>query len=596
MQPEPPAVPATVAPSRLASDDPEGTLKTAAGVVVNESADTPPAEDTADAASELTLRPGSQQSTSPNGLPSLSESNDTAVSPSLSKSDSRDSGRVSVKSHVSLRAIGTIPYGQLRVHQDEASDSEVTEKETATSGLEEAEPHPPPACLEKGDVFRILDLPSDFVVGLDAIAMTTNQSLPGFREIPPGAHFLWVQQPGGVSRCGYWFVTGAQGIVRLKQWDGYNEVLGEPASQFEARDQRANIEAVYPTLKPYALLERKDSAPALRGAPSNGTPGWAPRTHPDWEQSPVLLWRVLTEAISSEFLGRITGKRGVNEYLVDSTDWAGDLSRGDSLSASRAYVAGVSSELNFLFAQDFRDLQLLDRGPMKARVSDTSARVQALLSNNSNPITERDILAELQFTFITGLHLSSSACLEQWWNLVLKIVLRAYSLAVSRPALARDLLQTLHAQLFYAEHHVGSSSSSSTTTAPPEQQDSADDGTEGSSSSSSATDGPGSDRVVYQYKPQNREKLRLMLAQYKRRLNELLLGLGGRITPAQQAVGRAFEDLEAWLWRYRWDLRGEDRPERDRVDVADSEDEDDPPVVVELDEAGREVGLVSFRD
>ena len=370
----------------------------------------------------------------------------------------------------------------------------------------------------------------------------------------------------------------------MKQWDRYNEVLGEPASQFEARDEKANIESVYPTLQPYALSEQRSQPSSSLPAPSNSMVQ-------DWAKSPALLWGVLTGAISTGFLDRVTGKKGVREYLIDSMDCARDLHpgenrrweirRGENISASKAYVTGVSSELTFLFAQDFRDLQLLDLGPMKTRGADTSARVLALLDNSSEQVTEQDIVAELQFTFLTGTNLSNSACLEQWWNLVLKIVLRAYNLGISRPQLAGNLLQTLYAQLYFTEHYVGSSQ---------QQNDASTDDT------TSTKDGPSSDRAIFQYKPQNKEKLRLMLAQYKRQLNELLLGLGGQITPEQEAVGRAFEDLEVWLWRCNWDLRGKHSPDRSRVDDGDSEDEDDQPVVVELDAEGREVGLVSFRD
>ncbi|KAK4043299.1 AAR2 protein-domain-containing protein [Parachaetomium inaequale] len=445
-----------------------------------------------------------------------------------------------------------------------------------------------PAYFGKGDVFRALGLPSDFIIGLDAMAMTTNKSLEGFRDIPPGAHLLWVQQPGSVSRCGYWFITGAQGVPRTKEWDRYNEVLAEPASQSEARNSRGNMEFIYPSLQPYTLHDHGKRPPV----PLNDT-------LPDWARSPAHLWNALTSAISAQALSRITGKQNLEEYLVDSMDCAKD----EGLSASRAPVATTNNELNFLFAQDFRDLQVLDLGSMKARVADTSARVQTLLTstatnnkNNNSPLTELDILAELQFTFLTGTHLGNPACLEQWWNLVLKIVLRAYTLGTSHPQLTRDLLQTLHAQLLYSEHYFASSATSSSSSSP--QADRFDDG------GKRAKDGPSSDTPVFEYKPLYKGKLRQMLVEYKTQLSQLLVGRDDHgATPEQEAVAAAFEELEAWLWRKGWDLRvrgEESRPENggDGVDVGvDSEDEEDEqPVVVELDGEGREVGLVSFRD
>ena len=431
---------------------------------------------------------------------------------------------------------------------------------------------PPPAHPRNGDVFRTLGLPENLIAGLDTMAMTTNKSLLGFRDIPPGPHFLWVQLPGGVSRCGYWFSTGAQGTVRTKQWDSYNEVLAEPTSQLETQSQKDNAESVYATLQPYTLCAQKDQASMFLD-----------NTHPEWARSPANLWNSLTSAISNQDLARIAGGQNIGEYLVDSIDCAKDTRLGEILSATAA-ADSVSSynKLTFLFAQDFRDLQVLDLGPASARVADTSARIQALLAHPTDPATEQAVLAELQFTFLTGTHLSNPACLEQWWNLVLKIVLRAHALPVSHPRLAGDLLRTLHAQLLYTEHYIGSSETN-------------DDGDSGGS----GRNRPSDDTPIFQYKPVYREKLRRALVEYRRRLDRLLAGDEGHATAEQEAVGKVYEALETWLRRCGWDLRGGGRTERTGVatgEVDSEEEEDELPVVVELDEEGRKVGLVSFRD
>ncbi|KAL2160478.1 hypothetical protein VTH06DRAFT_1166 [Thermothelomyces fergusii] len=434
---------------------------------------------------------------------------------------------------------------------------------------------PRPVYLEKGDVFRTVGLPEELTIGLDAIAMTTSKSLQGFREIPPGTHFLWIQLPGGVSRSGCWFITGSRGVLRVKEWDKFNEILGEPErSSGDAQSQRDGLDSIYSALKPYALHAHRDKP-------------WTPMDNKDpiWARTPGSLWSILTSAVSRQALVRITGKADDQEYLVESTDGAEDDRR----------LAGQSPagpRLNLLFTQDFRDLQVLDQGSTRDQVADTSSRIQSRLgtADQTSRITERDILADLQFTFLTGTHLSNSACLEHWWNLVLKMLLRAYGLVLSHPRLVRDFLTVLYAQLFYTEHYVASSSSQ------PDQQDEADDDRDNQH-------GPSSDRALFQYKSQYRGRLRQVLAEYRRRLNGQLEGLrGSSITPDQEAVGRAFEDLEAWLWRKGWDLReGEGKPGRGggirAVTAPDSEDEEDEqPVVVELDEQGREVGLLSFSD
>lgn len=52
------------------------------------------------------------------------------------------------------------------------------------------------------------------------------------------------------------------------------------------------------------------------------------------------------------------------------------------------------------------------------------------------------------------------------------------------------------------------------------------------------------------------EDLKMILTIFKSRLNELLMGQGSKITADQEAVGKAFEALESWLWKWNWDLRG----------------------------------------
>ncbi len=262
------------------------------------------------------------------------------------------------------------------------------------------------AYLTHGDVFRTLGLPDNFVVGLDTMAMTTNRSLSGFRDIPPGAHFLWVQQPHGVSRCGYWFTTREPGILRTKQWDSSDEVLREPESQLETQSHKDKLQSVYAALQPYTLSTHKDHTRVSLDD-----------TYPDWARSPLSLWSTLTSAISTQVLARITGEQGVTEYLVDSVDCAKDTHLGELFSATTATGCtstanpNSSNKLTFLFTQDLRDLQVLDLGPVSAQVSDTTGRIQAAITS---PVTEQTILGELQFAFLTGTHLGNPACLEHW--------------------------------------------------------------------------------------------------------------------------------------------------------------------------------------
>jgi len=149
--------------------------------------------------------------------------------------------------------------------------------------------------------------------------------------------------------------------------------------------------------------------------------------------------------------------------------------------------------------------------------------------------------------------------------------LRAYKLVLHRPLLCRRLLQTLHAQLAYTENKVAALQGNESTI---------------------RADGPSGDRLLFDARSNSKGFLYGALADYKRYLNSSLLELRDRITPEQKGAGQAFDDLEAWLWRCGWDLRRTDGHQMPLGD--DDDDDDDLPVIVDLDENGREVGLVSF--
>lgn len=517
----------------------------------------------------------------------------------VAKSDSTTSART----HKSIPFIGAFPLGALKVHKVDDSPN----IDTADTGPV-SPPLPPPKCLDNGDCFIIIALPDKFTVGLDTIALTTSngKDFRGFRDIPPGPHFLWMSEPGAISRCGYWFVTGQHGEVRVKQWDRYNEVLGDAASQFEVREQKRSIEETYPTLVPHNFQGDVASTITAPPPPPKDQPrrGSVPDPDPEFTQDNVLIWRGLTSAISPAFLSRVTGKKTVSEWLVDTTDSAkGDIRFQASTKLMKSIVG---SQLDFLFQQDIIDLQLLNIVGGGHSSDDTTPRILTLLHNSnrssassefSNPsapiVSESDILAELQFTFVTGLHLGNYTCIEQWWHLLLKIILRAHQLVLSRPTLVRFLLQTFHAQMVYNDRYIDQA-------AAAEHPGRATDPYR--TEASAPKDGELSTQSILETIPRNKAKLREALTVYKRRLNQALLGERNNISPEQGAVGHAFADLEAWFWRYGWDLRSDYNDDAEPVvpggptplEDTDSEADDYAPVVVQLDEQGREVGLVNF--
>lgn len=155
------------------------------------------------------------------------------------------------------------------------------------------------------------------------------------------------------------------------------------------------------------------------------------------------------------------------------------------------------------------------------------------------------------------------------WAYIVKLLFKAFRLVLDNPKFFRKVIDTVHAQLIY--------------------------------------DDQGFDSSIFDHDSDLRDELKILLTTFKSRLNELLLTQGAGLTDEQSAVGRAFEELESWLWRWNWDLRGnyvrsgkiqlEDGEYVD-AELKDFEAEDErgefAPVVVDIDEDGRERGLIRF--
>lgn len=496
---------------------------------------------------------------------------------------------------VSLPANGFYPHGNLQVHrQGDTGDGQ----QSSRDGMPALSPEEGSLGTNDGDIFLLLDLLEGFTVGCDAAALTIKSARPvlGFRGLPPGAHLVWVSDPQQISRCGYWCVTSedSPGRVRVKQWDRYNEFLGDPDSQFEAKSHSDNIASIAQNLLPYNLRQQDN-----RRQPPPQPKNLLKRTSesdPNLALDEGAIWHRLTSSITEDLLRRVTGNHlpDTHEWLVDTTDTTeGEVNFAQ---ASKLFKAVVGSELTFLFPRDDSGLNLDQLVQPSSSASsngtaspDTTDLIRSVIDHREG-ISETDVVGELQFAYLTAIHLGNPSCLEYWLHFVIRVLLRAHRLHLDRPALARSLVTTLHAQLGYNDRFVDSSSASGTAAAED--------------TSSGILNGLSEGR---------KSRLREALVVYNRKLNESLLGLGDAVTNDQVAVGRAFSDLEAWFWSHGWDLKGnctqplersvgliDDRPQQPlhrrglEVDGDDSDDDECRPVIVELDEDGREVGLVSW--
>ncbi|KAM0561503.1 hypothetical protein ACHAPJ_003386 [Fusarium lateritium] len=477
----------------------------------------------------------------------------------LTKSNSTGGG-----STKSIPVLGTHPFGTLHVHQvdetthEEEDDDDVPPPLDSPAGQKEHAPltH----TLGGGDVVLILDLPEVFTVGYDSISFTAKH-FGGIRDIPPGAHFFWVAHPGGLSaRCGFWIVTNSVDTVHVMQWDRYNEVLGDSA-RAEARIQADTLDTIHSKLVPY-------QDPSAVNSPSGElTPAASEKNFNMWEQ--------LTGKVTEDLLNRVTGQNYDN-WTVHT----GDRVKGSILMAAEMELDNsisnpllMARELDFAFSQRTKTYSTENTGADRTlEATDATPYILSVIDAPDNNLISDDVVGEFQFSFVVGVHLGNDSCIQQWWHMLLKIFLRAHLLPVRRPNLAATFIRTLTAQLSYSASWL-----------------------EGS--------------ILDTADAQARD-LRLALTVYKRRLEELIQGLGSQATPEQLGVSTAFAGLEAVATStLDWDLRGDylrrgtvmmEDGEEVELEVADLAAEDErgewAPEVVDLDESGRQRDLVSWND
>ncbi|KAK8117527.1 AAR2 protein [Apiospora kogelbergensis] len=528
---------------------------------------------------------------------------DVSASTSHLRSDKQRPSPGSLKSVDSVPVTGVFPLGTL--HLNDPKDVEEVENGVAPDrdmttpfAVPERTPEPPQISgsvlelLRSGDVLILDDLPTGFTVGCDTISFAATEHFLGFRDIPAGAHLIWIAPSETTSsRSAYWIFTPATdlqspGRVYVKQWDKFNEVLSGPASHAEERFQRERLEEGLGNLMPYQFKGSADPAVPQQPPSSLLSQTADSDAPPAFVLDSTTIWYQLTFAITPRLLNRLTASAGTKEtsWPVNTSD---RVAGGTSTVEEARLYANSTSQLTFTFGMD--DLLFDTRAEGAERTQQALDPTSWVLSELRKLPSEgagenesggsvsalNDLVGELQFAFLTGMHLGNYACLEQWWHYTTRVIFRAYRLAVDEPQLARDLIQTVHAQLVYNDRNL-----------------------EGSILDTAPGGGGGGSGA---------KKLQKALTVYKSRLNEQLLALGDECTPAQQAVGASFASLESFLWTWDWDLRGEylrsgtvmlEDGEVVHAELSDFEDEDErgdfAAVVVDVDESGRPKDFVSM--
>ncbi|KAI0901785.1 hypothetical protein F4806DRAFT_444539 [Annulohypoxylon nitens] len=467
------------------------------------------------------------------------------------------------KSVESVVALGAYPLGSLRLIGSRRTPERSLDLDTVMESLSDLDPKLKGAFPTGGDVFILDDLPPNFTVGCDTMSFSTKRSFPGFREIPPGVHLIWVAPSEATSsRSAYWIVTPEreeweQSEVYVKQWDNFNEILGEPASHAEERFQRERLKEAFESLSPYQFRAVASGVRLTPPKHENDLPSFLAHE---------TIWNQLTWAIHPGLLNRITGSTQKSWQVTTLDQVAGDT---EMAKEARLYATG-KPQLRFTFPMNAPLIDPAAQGSERTQQAlDPTSFVISTLEDSPSGRRLDDLVGELSIAFLTGMHLGNFSCLEQWWFLTNRVIFRSFDLVVQRPSLALNLIQAFHAQLVYNDRYL---------------------------------EGDILDMV-----PEQSRKLQRALVTYKARLDERLLALGDRISSAQHKAGEAFSALEAWLWRRGWDLRGQyvragtltlEDGEEVEAEMSDFEDEDErgefAPVVVEVDEGGRETGLVSW--
>ncbi|KAL6859319.1 AAR2 domain-containing protein [Trichoderma novae-zelandiae] len=529
----------------------------------------------------------------------MSDATPTQLSASGGRLPQRSSSARSTKSHDSVSVLGAHPYGSLHLVQpgelppDESSDEE--EQAGSPPPLEPImspggrrrvqfsdgppeiryrEPSLSGSCEtldtithslgggEGGDVLLILDLPEFYLLGCDTMSFTARH-FRGIKDIPAGPHFVWVTHPdSGAVRTGFFIMAAGAQQVHVLQWDKYHETISEP-SRAEARFQAEGLDTFHHLLVPY-------NDPSLINSELDKRDGLT-QTSLNWKSK---MWKRLAGSITQRVLVRVIGQH-TTSWHVDTTDRVqGALHVAAEMELDRRLPNHYlqSRELRFSFPQNAKTYSAAVVGADRSlAATDATSYLMSVMSDPNKALSDDDVVGELQLAFIVGVHLGNHACIQQWWHMVLRLVLRAFLLPELRPVLATKLLQAIAAQLGYSSRWL--------------------------------------DESILDPNEPNSNDLRLALIIYKRRLDEVLEGLGDEATAQQLAVGTSFAKIESEVVGLGWDLDGdylrkgkvmmEDGEEVD-VEMAELQAEDErgewAPEIVELDEQGRQRDLVSWHD
>jgi A1 cistron-splicing factor AAR2 len=347
-------------------------------------------------------------------------------------------------------------------------------------------------------------LPAKTLVGIDLITFTSTENFHGIKDIAQGWHFLYTGTTESFSlRCGAWFYIGdisaiedknnagqedenrivraaARGLhdgnmqseIRIWKWDQNIEALvplkGETADdRQETMRYKANLGAIWQSggLFKYRTRLPPSSSRKQQGDAEKGTHDDDQDGEED-EEGGRREWIALTDRLSPQLLSRVLDDPDLDidgrpAWTVTSASTAAqDADRIPGLTADEFTKGGVAGEqekeLRFLPVDLKRTWREGAVGRERTEAAqDRSWALGELIRRYSEPssddrVGEKQILGELQFTFLMVLTLMNYSCLEQWKRL-LNLIFTCRSAIRTREIFFRDVLRLLLLQLKHCE-------------------------------------------------------------------------------------------------------------------------------------------------
>ncbi|KAL4888495.1 A1 cistron-splicing factor [Aspergillus ambiguus] len=417
-------------------------------------------------------------------------------------------------------------------------------------------------------------LPPNTIVGIDLITFTSTPNFHGIRDLPVGWHFLYTGTTESLSlRSGGWFHIGSENgdkdediapvdtlavgprgaatEVLIWKWDSETETLAslDPANDADKQEAlrwKANLGAVWQAGGLFRYRSRVSVAQSHTGNAVTATDD-----NHETETVGRRDWERLTDCLSSRLLTRVIGDpradidgrlrwtvTSASSAVRDNDDIPGlapeDSSRvtGEAESAfgflpvdlKRTWREGAIGRERTEAAQD-RSWALGEM--LRQVVADGSGPGSG---SESERAAERQVLGELQFTFLMGLTLVNYSCLQQWKRL-LELVLTCQRAIRDRERFMSDVLRLLLVQLKRCDDIEGGLFDL--------------DGEEGG------------------------EFLRNLLVKFRRSLYEVVSDGDG----AGSTIEQEFARLEAWVHdEYNWELNREAVVRRGMVRLEDGEE------------------------